>query len=137
MTNTTSNPSSPVGAVVYRSTDAGHEVLLLRRLPEPDAAPEEDIWEFPGAVYGEHETPDQAALRLVLELVGLSCEVERPLEIPGASFLLLHYLSGDLKPDASRLAEVGWFDLETARDIVSYRVNMQALQKAETALENA
>ncbi len=74
MTKTTAKPKvvRAAGGLVWRSGDAGKELVLVHR-------PAYDDWSFPKGKLNEGESEVQAALREVEEEIGVRCALGRDL----------------------------------------------------------
>ncbi len=117
------------GGVVCRLVDSNIEVLLIHR-------PHRDDWSFPKGKLDPDETVRQCARREVLEETGLQCRT-------GARLAVVEYLDGRkrrkavvywaMAVESGRFAKndevdaVGWFDLASAQQVLSYRRDVEML----------
>ena len=129
------------GGVVVRSTEGGPEVALIR----PMSADDKEVWALPKGAKENDETPEQAALREVLEETGLKAEVVEAIEpitywfswAPDklryrktVQFFLMRHTGGDPTPDAFEVAEVRFVPLQGAAKQATYTSERKVLKTA-------
>lgn len=104
---------------------SGTQGLLIGRVDLKDATRERLLWSLPKGHIESGETPEEAALREVMEETGIESEIARALGIIDFWFMasgkrihktVHHYLfrevGGTLAPQISEVDEVAWFPLE-------------------------
>jgi 8-oxo-dGTP pyrophosphatase MutT (NUDIX family) len=128
------------GGVVYRSRGAEFQVALIS-VGEPER------WQLPKGLVGRGESPEEAALREVLEETGLECEIEAPLEPVeywyfskgGARrvrfhkrvhFYLMRYLSGETGDHDDEVNEARWVAAREAARMLAFKGERRALEEA-------
>jgi 8-oxo-dGTP diphosphatase len=129
------------GGVVVREGANGPEVALIR----PQSADNRQVWALPKGGKEEGESPEDAAVREVLEETGMHADVVRPLESitywfawapekvrykKTVHFFLMRYTGGDPTPDAVEVAEVRFFPLDQASKTASYPSERKVLKMA-------
>lgn len=124
------------GGLVLREVDGSVEVLLVHR-------PHHDDWSFPKGKIDDGETLGQTAVREVEEETGLRCERNdrlasvRYTDARGREKLVAYWtmsvVSGAFVTNDETDA-VGWFDLTSARNTVTYGRDVEVLD-ALTASE--
>ena len=90
-------------------------------------------WGLPKGAVSEDETPEQAAVREVLEETGLQAEIASKLETVEyyfragdtlihkfVDFFLMRLLGGELKPQLSEVDDVQWVPLDEAIERASF-----------------
>lgn len=117
------------GGLVLRELDDLIEVLLIHR-------PRHDDWSFPKGKIDDGETLGQTAEREVEEETGFRCERHERLEpvrytdARGREKLVVYWtmsiLSGAFVPNEEADA-IGWFDLTSARNTVTYQRDIEVL----------
>lgn len=108
-----------VVAAVMR--DATGRVLLARRPPGSHMA---GLWEFPGGKIAAGESPAAALVRELVEELGVTAEIGRPItfaihEEPGLRILLLFYEAQIVagRPSPLEGQELGWFEIHRLREL--------------------
>jgi len=124
------------GGVVYRRVDGRTEYLLVRRERHND-------WSFPKGKLDEGEDLRDCAVREVREETGMRCDVgvrlplvtyrDRARRRKGVAYWLMTVVSGRFKPN-SEVAAVGWFDLKSARAVLTYRRDRELLNEADSTV---
>ena len=100
-------------------------------------------WGLPKGAVSEGETPEQAALREVLEETGITAEIIRTLDTieyyfragdtlirKRVDFYLMRFLEGDLKPQLSEVDDVEWVELSAALQRASFDSERKLLEVA-------
>ena len=126
------------GAVVGRKGTQGREVLLVHR-------PKYDDWSFPKGKQdpGEHVT--HTAVREVLEETGVEIRLGVPLlpqlyAVSGGRAKTVHYWVGHVLGDDdvsgyeinAEVDELGWFDLDAAKEKLTYLDDLDLLEQYRT-----
>jgi 8-oxo-dGTP pyrophosphatase MutT (NUDIX family) len=132
------------GGVVFRRTDAGVRVLLIR---DPYAN-----WGLPKGHLEPEETPEQAAVREVQEETGLSglAVVDRLPTIDWyfrdrghlihkfCHFFLIEAAAGEPVPQADEgITDCAWLDMKAALDRVGYANAREVIRAAGQRLQDA
>lgn len=112
---------------------AGTQGLLIGRIDQKDNARARLLWSLPKGHIEIGETPEQAALREVMEETGIESEISRSLGIIDFWFMaggkrihktVHHYLfrevGGILAPQVTEVDEVSWFPLHEIIDRLAY-----------------
>ena len=100
-------------------------------------------WGLPKGAVSVGETPEQAALREVLEETGLRAEIVKPLDSieyffragdtlikKRVDFFLMRYLDGELTPQLSEVDDVEWVPLSAAIERSSFDSERKLLEMA-------
>jgi 8-oxo-dGTP pyrophosphatase MutT (NUDIX family) len=128
------------GGVVYRRRGRRTEVALI-------SVGEEARWQLPKGLVGRGESPEEAALREVLEETGLECEIVAPLETveywyfskggerrvrfhKRVHFYLMRYLSGETEGHDDEVNEARWVKAEEAAGMLAFKGERKALEEA-------
>lgn len=111
----------------------GARGLLIGRIDQKDAARERLLWSLPKGHIEIGETPEEAALREVMEETGIESEIARVLGIIDFWFMaggkrihktVHHYLfrevGGILTPQVAEVDEVAWFPLGEIVERLAY-----------------
>jgi len=119
------------GGLVIDSS--GTQGLLIGRIDQKDNARARLLWSLPKGHIEIGETPEQAALREVMEETGIESEISRSLGIIDFWFMaggkrihktVHHYLfrevGGVLTPQVTEVDEVSWFPLREIIDRLAY-----------------
>ena len=112
---------------------SGTQGLLIGRIDQKDAARERLLWSLPKGHIESGETPEEAALREVMEETGIESEIARTLGVIDFWFMaggkrihktVHHYLfrevGGTLAPQVSEVDEVAWFPLTEIVERLAY-----------------
>lgn len=112
---------------------SGKQGLLIGRIDQKDNARARLLWSLPKGHIEVGETPEQAALREVMEETGIESEISRSLGIIDFWFMaggkrihktVHHYLfrevGGILTPQVTEVDEVSWFPLHEIVDRLAY-----------------
>jgi len=112
---------------------SGTQGLLIGRIDLKDATRERLLWSLPKGHIESGETPEEAALREVMEETGIESEIARALGVIDFWFMaggkrihktVHHYLfrevGGILAPQVSEVDEVAWFPLGEIIDRLAY-----------------
>lgn len=112
------------GGAVFRETDAGTKVVIVKMLPELR-------WQLPKGIIDPGETPEQAASREVREEAGINTELLEPIRKIDyyfsvdrngvrtrihkyVQFYLMKYTSGDVADHDDEVEEARWVPVEKA-----------------------
>lgn len=119
------------GGLVIDSS--GTQGLLIGRIDQKDNARARLLWSLPKGHIEIGETPEQAALREVMEETGIESEISRALGVIDFWFMaggkrihktVHHYLfrevGGILAPQVTEVDEVSWFPLTEIIDRLAY-----------------
>jgi 8-oxo-dGTP pyrophosphatase MutT (NUDIX family) len=136
------------GGVIVRRLKGRWYMAAIRPAGKPHG-----LWALPKGLVGTGEKPEETALREVAEETGVRGRLlgklgdvryvytwagERIFKV--VSFYLLRYSSGrigDVPPEhAHEVAEVRWFPLEEAPDLLAYRGEQDMARKAIEALSS-
>ncbi|CAB4336491.1 unannotated protein [freshwater metagenome] len=112
---------------------SGTRGLLIGRVDSKDATRERLLWSLPKGHIEEGETPEQAAIREVMEETGIESEIARELGVIDFWFMaggkrihktVHHFLfrekGGTLAPQISEVDEVSWFPLAEIIERLAY-----------------
>lgn len=112
---------------------SGRQGLLIGRIDQKDANRSRLLWSLPKGHIEVGETPEQAALREVMEETGIESQISRPLGVIDFWFMaggkrihktVHHYLfreiGGILAPQVSEVDEVAWFPLHEIIEHLAY-----------------
>ena len=129
------NEHSAGGAVITLRDDVPHVALIATR--------RRTRWGLPKGAVSAGETPEQAALREVLEETGLRAEIVKPLDSieyffragdtlirKRVDFFLMRYLDGELTPQLSEVDDVEWVPLSAAIERSSFDSERKLLEMA-------
>lgn len=112
---------------------SGSKGLLIGRIDQKDTARTRLLWSLPKGHIEIGETPEEAALREVMEETGIESEISRSLGIIDFWFMaggkrihktVHHYLfrevGGVLAPQVTEVDEVAWFPLPEIVERLAY-----------------
>ena len=112
---------------------SGSEGLLIGRIDLKDASRERLLWSLPKGHIEIGESPEEAALREVMEETGIESRIAQPLGVIDFWFMaggqrihktvhhyLFHEVGGLLAPQVSEVDEVGWFPLGEIVERLAY-----------------
>lgn len=112
---------------------SGSQGLLIGRIDQKDSARTRLLWSLPKGHIEIGETPEEAALREVMEETGIESQISRSLGIIDFWFMaggkrihktVHHYLfrevGGLLAPQVTEVDEVAWFPLHEIIDRLAY-----------------
>ena len=112
---------------------SGTQGLLIGRIDQKDSARTRLLWSLPKGHLELGESPEEAALREVMEETGIESEISRSLGVIDFWFMaggkrihktVHHYLfreiGGLLAPQVSEVDEVAWFPLHEVIDRLAY-----------------
>jgi 8-oxo-dGTP pyrophosphatase MutT (NUDIX family) len=129
------NEHSAGGAVISFRNDVPHVALIATR--------RSSRWGLPKGAVSAGETPEQAALREVLEETGLTAEIVKALDSieyffragdtlirKRVDFFLMRYVSGELTPQLSEVDDVEWVPLYEAIERASFDSERKLLEMA-------
>jgi len=127
------------GGVVYRRKGDTAEIALAARRTRKG----ELVWGLPKGQIEREESPEQAALREVLEETGLTAEVEGSLGSTRYFYVwegdrvrkrvhmfLMRATGGDVANHDDEMEDVRWFAAQEAVRIAAYRGEREVLQHA-------
>ena len=131
------------GGVVYRGGAEGLEICLAaRRTRRGDLA-----WGLPKGNVEPDETPEDAAVREVLEETGLVAEIEHDLGTiryfyvwegvrvrKQVRFFLMRATGGDVSDHDHEMEDVRWFPARRAVKRAAYRGEREVLERAAALL---
>ena len=132
------------GGVVYRESDSGFEVALIR----PKGA-DKVVWALPKGLKEADEDAETAAVREVQEETGLDAEIVSALEPitywfawaaekvryrKTVHFFLMRATGGEPTADDFEVAEVRFFPITQASKRASYASEKKVLESARRAL---
>lgn len=131
--NKTRNEHSCGGLVVSVDNGMGFVAMIATR--------GRSRWGLPKGAVTKGETPEEAALREVLEETGLRATILRPLDTieyffragdtlirKKVDFYLMRYDSGDMKPQLSEVDDVAWVEIHDAVDRSSFDSERKLLE---------
>lgn len=127
------------GGVVYRTGDDGTEICLAaRRTRRGDL-----VWGLPKGAVEPDETPEEAAVREVLEETGLQAEIEIDLGTiryfyvwegvrvrKQVRFFLMRAVGGDVANHDEEMEDVRWFPMRRAKKRAAYRGEREVIERA-------
>jgi 8-oxo-dGTP pyrophosphatase MutT (NUDIX family) len=129
----TRNEYSAGGAVMSLRDGVPHVALIATR--------SRTRWGLPKGAVSAGETPQQAAIREVLEETGLEAEIVRPLDTieyffragdtlihKRVDFYLMRYVAGELKPQLTEVDDVEWVELNAALGRASFDSERKLLE---------
>ena len=148
----TTNPGIPTleqvssGGVVYQHGPSGIEVALIS-VGKPGR------WQLPKGIVDPGETPETTALREVQEETGVTARLVEKIDTieywyvgnkagqrvrfhKFVHFYLLSYVSGDIGQHDWEVNEARWVDLLAAKELLSFKSERQALEKAARMIES-
>lgn len=112
---------------------SGTKGLLIGRIDQKDTARTRLLWSLPKGHIEQGETPEEAALREVMEETGIESQISRSLGIIDFWFMaggkrihktVHHYLfrevGGLLAPQVTEVDEVAWFPLPEIIERLAY-----------------
>jgi 8-oxo-dGTP pyrophosphatase MutT (NUDIX family) len=118
------------GLVINFSGSAG---LLIGRVDLKDASRERLLWSLPKGHIEVGESPEEAALREVMEETGIESKIAHSLGVIDFWFMaggkrihktvhhyLFHEVGGTLAPQVTEVDEVGWFPLHEIVEKLAY-----------------
>jgi 8-oxo-dGTP pyrophosphatase MutT (NUDIX family) len=127
------------GGVVYRTGVDGIEICLAARRTRRG----ELAWGLPKGAVEPDETPEQAALREVLEESGLVAEIEHDLGTiryfyvwdgvrvrKQVRFFLMRATGGDVADHDEEMEDVRWFPARRAAKRAAYRGEREVVERA-------
>ncbi|PVY43808.1 NUDIX hydrolase [Pontibacter virosus] len=129
------------GGVVFRQGVSGIEVALIS-VGKPER------WQLPKGIVDPGETPEVTALREVQEETGVTARLVEKIDTieywyvgnkagqrvrfhKFVHFFLLAYQSGTIGQHDWEVNEARWVDLHAAKELLSFKSERQALEKAE------
>lgn len=133
---------SSSGVACHASDAAGVEVALI-------SVGKENRWQLPKGIVDKGETPEVTAVREVREETGISTELLQKIDTIEywyvgnkgvrfhklVHFFLLRYTSGQINKHDWEVNEARWVPLAQAKQMLSFKSEKQALEKAEKLLE--
>lgn len=112
---------------------SGNSGLLIGRVDLKDASRERLLWSLPKGHIELGESPEEAALREVMEETGIESRIAHSLGVIDFWFMaggkrihktvhhyLFHEVGGTLAPQVSEVDEVGWFPLHEIVERLAY-----------------
>jgi len=134
------------GGVVYRKKKTGTEVAIIKVGPTIR-------WQLPKGIVDEGETPEQAAIREVLEETGLTAKLESPIEtieywyVSGGKtgkiryhkfvhFYLMRYRSGKTDDHDHEVLEARWVPIADAIRLLAFKSERDIVGKARKMVDD-
>ncbi|HEY7755346.1 MAG TPA: NUDIX hydrolase [Actinomycetota bacterium] len=127
------------GGVVYRGADDGLEVCLAARRTRRG----ELAWGLPKGAVEPDESPEEAAIREVLEETGLEAEIEGDLGTiryfyvwegvrvrKRVRFFLMRATGGDVADHDEEMEDVRWYPIGRVVKRAAYRGEREVLERA-------
>ena len=122
------------GAVIWRSTPAGHQYLLAQHGARH--------WSFPKGHVEGREKEVETAMREILEETGLTVEIDesfrevvtyypKPGVIKDVIFFIATPTGGKEHAQEEEIRQLGWFTYEEAYPLVTFATDVEVLQAAE------
>jgi 8-oxo-dGTP pyrophosphatase MutT (NUDIX family) len=128
------------GGVAFRQNVSDFEVVIVSAKPSLR-------WQLPKGIVDEDETPEQAALREVLEEAGIETELLEKIEMVEywyfghkngervrfhkfVHFFLMKYLSGDSGDHDHEVAEARWVKIDEAIKMLAFKSEKAVVEKA-------
>jgi 8-oxo-dGTP pyrophosphatase MutT (NUDIX family) len=132
------------GGVLYRPTAAGVEILLAsRRTRSGDL-----VWGLPKGLVEKGESPEDTAVREVLEETGFEGKVQDSLGEIGywyvwegvrvrktVHFFLMEAVAGDASRRDREMEEVAWFPLAEVEEAAGFGSEKQVIARARERLQ--
>ena len=125
------------GGLVFKKEPDLKVILIQTRNFKGDT-----LWQLPKGKIEGGETAREAAVREVCEETGVRAEITQKLGSveyffkheqsffkKKVTFFLMEYKDGVLVPQAGEVEEVGWFDPDEARQLLSYKNEWQIVAK--------
>ena len=129
------NEHSCGGAVILLRDGVEHVAMIATR--------NRTRWGLPKGAVSEGETPEQAALREVLEETGLEARIVKLLDTieyffragdtlirKSVDFYLMDYVAGELTPQLSEVDDVEWVELSESLQRASFDSERKLLEMA-------
>lgn len=114
------------GGVVFRQSASALEYLLVRAR-KPD-----DAWVFPKGHIEAGETPEQAAIREVLEEAGVRATIISSLGVlPMGSHVAEMFLMSFESDDSSPERECLWLEVKAAQERLTFEESQHLLRRAD------
>ena len=128
----------PSGGVLYRPSDGGYEVALIK-------VKGGKVYALPKGLIDEGESPEKASLREVREETGMEGEIVAPLGYTEyyyyaededtryfklVHFFLLRYLGGSGRDHDWEVEGVEWVPADEAPQLLSYRGERDIMERA-------
>jgi 8-oxo-dGTP diphosphatase len=129
------------GGVAFRTGPSGTEVALI-------SVGKEARWQLPKGLVDPGETPEVTALREVREEAGIETELVERIDTieywyvgdrrgqrvrfhKFVHFFLLRYQAGQVSDHDHEVNEARWVQIREARQLLAFRSERQAVEKAE------
>ena len=131
--------------MVFQRGASGIEVALIS-VGKPER------WQLPKGIVDPGETPEVTAVREVREETGVTARIVQKIDTieywyvgnktgqrvrfhKFVHFYLLAYESGDMGQHDWEVNEARWVDLQAAKELLSFKSERQALEKAEQLIK--
>jgi 8-oxo-dGTP pyrophosphatase MutT (NUDIX family) len=133
------------GGVAFRATQTSIEVALI-------SVGKDARWQLPKGLVDAGESPEVTAVREVREEAGIETELLQQIETieywyvgnkgkqrvrfhKFVHFFLLRYIAGQVSDHDWEVNEARWVPVEQAKEMLSFKSERQALEKAEKLIK--
>jgi 8-oxo-dGTP pyrophosphatase MutT (NUDIX family) len=127
------------GGVIYRKVGDSVEVALI-------ATKNGSVWTLPKGIIDKDESPEDAAVREILEETGLSGKITDSIGEKSywfflkdenakckktVTYFLLKHVSGEISNSSPEVDEVGWFQIDKAIALITFSSDREILSLAK------